>query len=216
MRVTAALLHWGHILFTSIYEGPSAEGEVEGGKIMKKYVQAVRPGLAFLAVAVLSVAPAMASTRPVKDSEEVFGFLAQAKAEAVELQKSAEEMNSFAPLTTSWQTQAARIEQIKRHVNKLGELVTRMSNAEAPSPWQQQAIREVSSMVEELAANVTMTIFHLNENQDRLIFSSFPEYVAANAELATDIAQLISDYVAYGEAKQDVEELSFELGLPRS
>ena len=50
---------------------------------------------------------------------------------------------------------------------------------------------------------------------DRLIFTSFPEYVAVNAELATDMAQLISDYVAYGEAKQDLEELSFELELPR-
>lgn len=183
---------------------------------MKKYLQAVRPGLAFLAVAVLSLTPAVASTRTVKDSEEVFGFLAEAKSEAVQLQKSAEEMNSFAPFTTSWQTHAAKIEEVKRHVNKLGELVTKMNRAEAPSPWQQQAIGEVTSMVEELSANVTMTIFHLNENQDRLIFSSFPEYVAANAELATDMAQLISDYVAYGQAKQDVEELSFELGLPRS
>lgn len=183
---------------------------------MKKYAQAVRPGLAFLAVAVLSLAPAIASARSVKDSEEVFGFLAEAKTEAVQLQKSAEEMNSFEPFRTNWKTQAAKIDEIKRHVNRLGELVTKMNNAEAPSPWQQQAIREVSSMVEELSANVTMTIFHLSENPDRLIFTSFPEYVAANAELATDLAQMLSDYVAYGEAKEDVEELSFELGLPRS
>lgn len=183
---------------------------------MQKYSQAVRPGLALLVVALLSVAPAIASARTVKDSEEVFGFLAEAKTVAVQLQKSAEEMNSFEPFRTNWKTQAAKIDEIKRCVTRLGEFVTKMNNAEAPSPWQQQAIREISSMAEELAANVTMTIFHLNENQDRLIVSSFPEYVAANAELATDMAQLISDYVAYGEAKQDAEELSFELGLPRS
>jgi hypothetical protein len=183
---------------------------------MKKYSQAVRPGLAFLVVAVLSSAPAIASSRSVKDSEEVFGFLAEAKTEAVQLQKSAEEMNSFEPFTTNWKTQAAKIDEVKRHVNRLGELVMKMNNAEAPSPWQHQAIREVTPMVEELASCVTMTIYHLSENPDRLAFTSFPEYVAANAALATDIAELISDYVEYGEAKQDIEEISFELGIPRS
>jgi hypothetical protein len=49
-----------------------------------------------------------------------------------------------------------------------------------------------------------------------LIFTSFPDYVAANAELATDIAQTVSDYVAYGEAKNKAEELSFQLELPES
>lgn len=181
---------------------------------MKEYTTLARMILAFLVVAILSLAPAMASARSVKDSEEVSGFLAEAKTEAVRLQKSAEEMNSFVLSRTSWETQAAKIGEIKRHVNKLGELITKMNRAEAPSPWQEQAIREVSSSVEELAANVTMTIYHLGESQDRLIFTSFPEYVAANAEMASDFAGLVSDYVAYGEAKQDVEELSFELGLP--
>jgi hypothetical protein len=51
------------------------------------------------------------------------------------------------------------------------------------------AIGDVTPMVEELAANVTMTIYNLGESPDRLIFSSFPEYVAANAEMAADIAQ---------------------------
>jgi hypothetical protein len=66
----------------------------------------------------------------------------------------------------------------------VGELVIKMNEAEAPSPWQRQAIREVTPMVEELASYVTMTIYHLCENPDRLIFTSFPEYVAANAGLA--------------------------------
>jgi hypothetical protein len=84
------------------------------------------------------------------------------------------------------------------------------------SPWQQQAIREVTPMVEELGSYITMTIYHLGEDPDRLIFTSFREYVAANAGLDSDIAQLISDYVEYDKAKQAVEELSFEIELPRS
>lgn len=91
-----------------------------------------------------------------------------------------------------------------------------MNNVEAASPWQRQAAADVGPMVGELAANVTMTIYHLGENPDRFIFTSFPEYVAANAELASEIADTLSDYVTYGEAKQKAEELYFELELPRS
>lgn len=183
---------------------------------MKEYAKAARPGLAFLAVALLSLAPAVASARSVGDSEEVSGFLAEAKTEALQLQKSTEEMNSFVHSRMSWQTEAAKIAEIKQHFNKLGELVIKMNNAEAPSPWQRRAIREVTPIVEELSTYITMTIYHLGENPDRLIFTSFEEYVAANAGLASDIAQLLSDYVEYGQAKQDVDELSFELQLPRN
>jgi hypothetical protein len=84
---------------------------------------------------------------------------------------------------------------------------------EATSPWQQMAIGDVTPMLEELAANVTMTIYNLGESPDRLIFSSFPEYVAANADIAADIAQVTSDYVAYGEDKQKAKEVADELQM---
>jgi hypothetical protein len=84
---------------------------------------------------------------------------------------------------------------------------------EAASPWQQMAIGDVTPMVEELAANVTMAIYNLGESADRLIFSSFPEYVAANAEMAADVAQVTSDYVAYGEDKQKAKEVADELQM---
>lgn len=183
---------------------------------MNKYSRAVRPGLALVAVALLSLAPAVASARVVGDSEEFTGFLAQAKTEAAQLQRSAEELNSFQYSRISWQSQAAKLEELKTHLNKLGELVVRMNNVEAPSPWQQMAIFDVYPMVEELAANVTMTIFYLGEAPDRLAFTSFPEYVAADAELATNTAALLSEYVDYSEAKRTVEDISFELELPKS
>jgi hypothetical protein len=183
---------------------------------MKKYAKAVRPGLSFLAVAVLSLMPAMASAKSAPDSEEFSGFLAEARTEAVQLQKSAEEMNSFVHYTTNWKTEAAKLEETKTHVNKLAELFTKMNNVLAASPWQRQAVADVTPMVEELSANVSMTIYHLGENPDRFIFTSFPEYVAANAELASEISYALSDYVTYGEAKQKAEELYFELELPSS
>ncbi len=183
---------------------------------MKKYARVVKPGLAFLALAILAFVPAVASGKAVEDSEEFSGFLAQAKTEALLLQQSAEEMNSFVHLTTSRETQAAKIEEIKTHLNKLAQFVTKMNSVEAASPWQRQASRDFTPMVGELAANVTMTIYYLGEFPDRLVFTSFPEYVAANAELAANIAEIMSEYVEYGQARQKAEVLSYELELPES
>jgi hypothetical protein len=180
---------------------------------MKKYTQAVRPGFAVLAVALLSFAPMLASARVTKDSPEFSGFLAQARSEAVQVQRISEEMYTFSNI--SWQTQAAKLDELKTHVNKLGEFVVSMNKAEAPSPWQQNAISELTPLVQELAGNVTMAVYHLDATRDTYGFSSFPEYVAANAELAPEITQMISDYVAYDEAKQKAKETADELQRAR-
>jgi len=182
---------------------------------MNKYAQAVRPGFLLLAVALLSLAPTLASARVIRDSPEFSGYLAQAKAEAVQVQRAAEEMYTFKYSNVSWQTQAAKLQEIKTHLNKLGEFVVSMNNVEEPSPWQQVAIDDITPMVQELTGNVTMAIYHLDASRQDYAFSSFPEYVEANAELATNTADMISDYVAYGEAKQKAKETSDELQRAR-
>ena len=181
---------------------------------MFKYTQAVRPGFAFLAVALLSLAPVVASAQVLKDSAEFSGFLAQAKSEAVQVQQAAEEMNSFNS-NVGWQTQAGTLEELKTHVNKLGEMVISMNNAEAPSRWQQNAISEITPLVEQLAAQVTMAFYDLDSSHEAYVFSSFPEYVAANAELTPRITQMISQYVAYDETKQKAKEAADELQRAR-
>jgi hypothetical protein len=182
---------------------------------MRKYRQAVRQGFSLLAIVLLSLAPTLASARVVRDSPEFSGYLAQAKTEAVQVQQTAEEMYTFKYSKISWQTQAAKLEELKTHLNKLGEFVVTMNNVEEPSPWQQVAIGDITPMVQELAANVTMAIYHLDASRQDYAFSSFPEYVEANAELAANTAAMISDYVTYDEAKQKAKETSDELQRAR-
>lgn len=182
---------------------------------MNKYTQAVRPGFIFFAVALLSLAPTVASARVVRDSPEFSALLAQAKSEAVQLQQTAEEMNTFKFPQIGWQTQAVKLEELKTHVNNMGEFVIRMQNVEVPSPSQEQAIRDITPIVGQLAANTTMAIYHLDASRDSYVFSSFPEYVDANAELAANVAQMISNYVAFDEARQKAKEFSDELQRAR-
>ena len=177
----------------------------------------VRRCVALLAVALFFMAPTKGVAQSSGDSEEVSGLLAEAKTEAIQLERDAEEMKSFVLRSKklSWESHAVKLTEIKQHVNSLGELVTKMNNAEAKaSPWQQQSIDRVTPLLRDLAASVTSTINHLNDNQNRLHFPPYPAYAAANADYATDIAQLVSDYVAYGGAKHKSEDLAQKLEVP--
>jgi Zn-dependent oligopeptidase len=182
---------------------------------MRAQIKGIRPSLALLAVALLSMAPALRAAYPVKDSEEVSGFFTQAKTESIQLKQDAEEMNSFVRSKTTWETHAAKLNQIKEHVNNVAALVTKMNAAKnTASPWQQQAIERINPLLTDLATTVGAAIVHLGKNQDRLLHQPYPDYAAANATVASDMAQLISDYVAYGEAKNRSEDLARQLEVP--
>ncbi|HXU19932.1 MAG TPA: hypothetical protein VN788_05050 [Verrucomicrobiae bacterium] len=172
--------------------------------------------LALLSVLFLSAAPAvLASPRP-KDSEQVTKLLTNVKSEAVQLKDDAEDMKSFTwSKQLSWQSHAAKIEQIKQHVNASGKLLTDLQNSKASaSAWQGQAIDRIAPILQELAASVSSTIEHLNKNQDRIHTAPYTDYVASTADLASDLSELITDYVAYGEAKNRSENLARKLEVP--
>jgi len=161
--------------------------------------------------------PTIRAAQPSGDSKEVSTIFVDAKTEAVQLKQDAEEMNSFVHSGLSWQTHAAQLDQIKQHVNNTGEIVAKLNNARnAASPWQQQATDRIIPMLKELAASVETTITFLGQNQKRLATAPYTEYVEANTDFAVDLSQVISDYVAYSEAKHKSEELGRKLEVPTS
>ena len=80
-------------------------------------------------------------------------------------------------------------------------------------PWQQAAIKRIEPALKELAANTEATIKHLTENQGKVHFPAFKDYVKANYELATDMETMIRDFVSYGEAKEKFENLGEKLEI---
>ena len=176
----------------------------------------IRGTWGLLATVILAMAPAIRAANPPSDSKEVSGFFSEAKAEAVQLQFDAEELNNFARSKTSWETHAAKLTEIKGHVNNVSGLVTKMNAAKSEAaPWQQQAIERVNPMLTDLATTVTAAINHLSKNQDRLMHAPYPDYAAATASVATDMAELISDYVDYGETRHHLDDLSRQLETPQ-
>jgi len=65
-----------------------------------------------------------------------------------------------------------------------------------------------------LAMNVQATINHLNKDRGHpLQTSEHKEYLKTNAELATNMAALVSDFVEYGETKDKFEKLTQRLEI---
>jgi len=131
------------------------------------------------------------------------------------LKQDAEELKSFTRSNLHWQTHAAKVEEIKKHVNKSGELLAKMQNARSTaSPWQQQTIDRIEPMLKDIAATVESTIEHLNKRPQQLQTAPYKAYAEANATLTADLAEVISDYVEYGKARNRSEELAEKLEVP--
>ena len=167
--------------------------------------------MALLAVAYF-VMPPPAEAASIEDSVEISALLTDAKTESLELKSDALEMESFTRSKLRWESHATAITRIKEHVNKVGELVTKLNEARhTGSPWQQDAIGRITPLLKELAANTESTIEHLNNNRDRLHTTEYKNYVVANYDLSKDLAALIGDFVDYGKAKEKFETLQQKL-----
>lgn len=176
----------------------------------RKLVNRVTLGL-FLGALWLA-ASTVCAAQTSKDSKEISAILAEIKTEAIQLSHDADELNFFTHSTLAWESHARKVDQIKDHVNNAGKSLSNLDSArEHGSPWQQQAIDNISPLLKELAANVTSTIEHLNQKPMLLHSGSYADYAAANYELASNLAELVSDYVDYGRSKAKAEELATKL-----
>jgi len=152
-----------------------------------------------------------------KDSKEVSAILAEVKTEAIQLSHDADELKSFTHSTLTWESHAVKVEEIKRHVNNAGKSLSKLDGARADaSAWQQQAIDRINPLLKELASNVTSTIEHLNQKPRLLQTGPYVDYASANYEMASNLAELVSDYVEYGKSKARSEELATKLETPEN
>ena len=150
-----------------------------------------------------------------EDSVEVSGLLSEARTHAAELRQDALEMEAFTRSASSWQTHSAKVSEIRQHVNKMGEVVGSLTASRAyGSAWQQQSIDRILPVLRELASNVEATIDHLNQEGGRRLQSpEYREYLSSSAELASKLAELVTDYLDYGESKIKIQKLTQKLEI---
>jgi hypothetical protein len=170
---------------------------------------------AFLVTGFLAASPAIQAAAAVPDSEQVSQLLSEAKTMAFQLKEDAQTMESYTRSSTTWQSHAIAINQIKERINALGRQAAKLRDAKSTaSPWQKTAIDRINPLLEELAGYTEAVIEHVNKQPQLLTTPEYMDYLEANADYAGELATMIAEFVDYGKAKQRLQSLSDKLEIP--
>ena len=151
------------------------------------------------------------------DSSAITKLLAQVKSDAAVADFDAHKLESYTRSQLQWQTHASQLNLIKEHANRLIEDGNELSAMrDEGSPWQQEAIDHISSLLPEIATHLTTTIDHFNANLTHTEMKPYQDLVRANQALIHQTHEIIADYVDYGEAKAKADALEKQLQLPAS
>ena len=169
-----------------------------------------------LLVAVLFSARLEMQAAPAEDSREVSKLLEDIKSQAGDLQRDSDELESFTRSNLSWESHAEQLERIKERINAIGETIKNLNSLRgSASPWQREAIDRILPLAEKLAANTKAAINHLNKNPSHLQDPEYQQYLKSNAEVATNLAGLVREFVEYGKTKTNLEALERKLEVTR-
>lgn len=167
-----------------------------------------------LPVAVAALVFCLTGASSVARAADPARLLEQARTSASQLRQDAEEMQSYANSNLSWKSHSQQINNIREHVNKLGELLSQMHDARGDaSRTQQQAIDRITPLLQDIASNTTAVINHLNENPERTWNPDYKSYVSENARLASELSGAISDFVEYDRTKTRMDQLEQKLNV---
>lgn len=151
------------------------------------------------------------------DSAEISRLLKVAEVHATLAADDAATLESYSLSSVPWQSHGQKLGEMTEHVNALGRASKELNDLSPQgSPWQQKAISQIDSLLRDMAAQLTATIDHLNQNQSRVHMPQFQNYVRANHELASRTAQMISDFVDYDQATSKADALEQKLELSKA
>jgi len=155
-----------------------------------------------------------ANAAVVPDSEHVAKLLSEAKTLAFQLKDDAVAMEGFTRMNVSWESHSIAINQIREHVNALEKQESKLKDARAEAaPWQRTAIDRIVPYIDELEGYTSAVIEHITDQPKRLFTDEYKDFLAANADYATDLAAMIGDFVDYGKTRDRLERLGNKLEI---
>jgi hypothetical protein len=157
--------------------------------------------------------PSTSYAQSASDNPSVTGQLNDAKTTAAKIKKDAVRMQSFAfKSSLNWKTHQDVLDKMKVNVNTLQQNTRGLqSHRAAASPWQQDAIDRITGLANDLATNMNATIDRLNKSKDRPTAPPYPEYLKANAQIASDLSDEINAAIDYAENKVKLDSLGQQL-----
>jgi hypothetical protein len=186
-------------------------GMDEGGNMKSHTLVNTISRLAILVL--LLPAGMLAAQNP--DSASISKLLQEVKSHAALADDDAHTLASYTLSKLDWSTHANQLTVIKEHVNNLVRDSNRLASMHGEgSPWQQEAIVQITGLLPEMVAHLNATINHLNENKNRVHMKPYCDLALNNQTIIHNAHEIISDYVDYGEAKAKADVLEKQLQLP--
>ncbi len=151
------------------------------------------------------------------DSKAISNLLDQVKSHAALASSDAAMLTGYTRSAVAPESHGEQLNLIKKHVNNLLRDASAMKDMRHEgSPWQQEAIDRIEPLLPLMAAHLTATITHFNENRKAVRMKPYRDYVAANERMLADASKLISTFADYSEAKFKADELEKNLELKAS
>ena len=111
-----------------------------------------------------------------------------------------------------WRTHADQLNQIRDHVNALGEQVSRLQKMKyASAEWQQRAIDLIVPVAVQVADRTQSAIHHLKENRGYLWAPDYVDHLQAISALSDKLYGTIDDCLEIAAAQQKIEQLDRRL-----
>jgi len=149
-----------------------------------------------------------------EDSQQLTQVLGEARDEAAELARDADEMESLIGNDVSWEAHAVMLDRVKDHVNNMARIVAKLSEIRpSGSELQQQAVERILPLVKELAANTTAAINYLNQNKSRPKTDPYTQYLHDNVETAHQLSSTGSSLFEYEKSMTKIAKLKNKLEL---
>ena len=157
--------------------------------------------------------PTAATSTP--GSQQISRLLSAVKTQAVILSTDADRMESYTRSGVSWEGHADEIDQMRDHINKAGRELAQLEELrQSAAPWQAVAMDRIHEPLQELADNTRKAIRFIDQDPSRLFEPQYTDYLEANADVASRLANMVSNYVDYGRTKHRLESLAAKLELP--
>lgn len=113
-----------------------------------------------------------------------------------------------------WQTHAEYLNRLKLHVHAVGERTAELQQIGAKTlPWQQSAIKQVTSHAAQMAASTQAAILYLNDNPGRLFVPEYQSHVAQIADSSQNMKQTVDQFLDYEKTQQRFQRLQYQLEL---
>ena len=151
------------------------------------------------------------------DSEKINKLFTQIKKHAVLAEDDADVLASYTHSNVSWVSHSGRLRQIKEHANDLIKDFNETKGLrDEGSAWQKDAIDEIQPLLQGMAGHLSASIDYLNKHQNQTRMPAWRDYIRGNREYTLKTANLIRDYVDYGESKAKADMLAEKLEVPPS